>query len=361
MYTLHRPDTHKAHKRRRWCTLSPARWLCLCTLITCVQAWNSYTHPCTGLETHACTNIVFSQVNTPAFWHRFLADDTIQDFVERNLGKILLMLLLTLLVLFGSVRTFLKRSLRRRCALRHIDTQRRGTEMQELHACAHTHVQWLWLLFFSMAPQSNVFCQHNPSLCEYNRFVKSLMYDFRQSRDVVHNPDGNPPRSIPTLLPASALPFLSAQLHPFSSFAHWVWAHAHTHAHTNTHRHAQCSNSRFQPARCKCPNMWYVWVYVYVRVYMYVCERTTAFVCSNIGSECSCVCGWVCMFVCVCVCVHACVCVCMCVCVCVGGCSINIDEHARLNLSFQRLLLWRQLRKEPDTLWKEPYMSQEGP
>jgi len=47
----------------------------------------------------------------------------------------------------------------------------------------------------------------------------------------------------------------------------------------------------------------------------------------------------VCVCMGVCVCVHACVYVCMCVCVCVGGCSINNDEHARLNLSFQRLLL----------------------
>lgn len=46
--------------------------------------------------------------------HRYMADDTIQDVVEKNLGKILLVLVLILLALFGSVRSFLKRSLRRR-------------------------------------------------------------------------------------------------------------------------------------------------------------------------------------------------------------------------------------------------------
>jgi hypothetical protein len=42
----------------------------------------------------------------------------------------------------------------------------------------------------SALPRSTVFCQRNPGQCEYNRFVKSLMYDFRQSRDTVNNPHG---------------------------------------------------------------------------------------------------------------------------------------------------------------------------
>ena len=48
--------------------------------------------------------------------HSYLNDDKIQDFVERNLCKLLLLLVLIILVLFGSVRSFLKRSLKRRCA-----------------------------------------------------------------------------------------------------------------------------------------------------------------------------------------------------------------------------------------------------
>ena len=43
-----------------------------------------------------------------------MADDSLQEFVERNMGKILLVLVLILMALFGSVRTFLRRSLRRR-------------------------------------------------------------------------------------------------------------------------------------------------------------------------------------------------------------------------------------------------------
>lgn len=42
----------------------------------------------------------------------------------------------------------------------------------------------------SIPPQSTMFCRHNPQVCEYNRYVKALMYDFRQSRDIVNNPDG---------------------------------------------------------------------------------------------------------------------------------------------------------------------------
>jgi heme A synthase len=46
-----------------------------------------------------------------------MADDTLQEFVERNMGKILLVLVLILMALFGSVRTFLRRSLRRRSGI----------------------------------------------------------------------------------------------------------------------------------------------------------------------------------------------------------------------------------------------------
>jgi hypothetical protein len=45
-------------------------------------------------------------------------------------------------------------------------------------------------LLASIPPQSTVFCRSNPELCEYNQFVKALMYDFRRSRDVLNNPDG---------------------------------------------------------------------------------------------------------------------------------------------------------------------------
>ena len=42
----------------------------------------------------------------------------------------------------------------------------------------------------SIPPPSTTFCRHNTGLCGYNRYVKALMYDFRQSRDIVANPEG---------------------------------------------------------------------------------------------------------------------------------------------------------------------------
>ena len=51
----------------------------------------------------------------PCTVHRYMSDVYIQAVVERNLCKILVMLLLCILVLLGSVRSFLRRSLRRRC------------------------------------------------------------------------------------------------------------------------------------------------------------------------------------------------------------------------------------------------------
>ena len=89
------------------------------------------------------------------FAQGYLADDSIQDFFEQNLGRVLLVLILTLVVLLGALHSFLGRSLRR-----------------------------------SLPPHGTVFCTHNPRLCGYNRVMKALMYDFRVSRDVVKRPDG---------------------------------------------------------------------------------------------------------------------------------------------------------------------------
>ena len=46
------------------------------------------------------------------------------------------------------------------------------------------------LVLYSMPQHSTVLCRQNPGLCKYNTLVKALMYDFRQSRDVVNNPFG---------------------------------------------------------------------------------------------------------------------------------------------------------------------------
>jgi hypothetical protein len=51
----------------------------------------------------------------PCAGHRYMSDEYLQAVVERNLGRILLVLVLCILVLLGSVRSFLRRSLRRRC------------------------------------------------------------------------------------------------------------------------------------------------------------------------------------------------------------------------------------------------------
>jgi hypothetical protein len=67
------------------------------------------SNPLTGSRTYFCTSTSARR--------RYMADDTLQEFVERNMGKILLVLVLILMALFGSVRTFLRRSLRRRSGI----------------------------------------------------------------------------------------------------------------------------------------------------------------------------------------------------------------------------------------------------